>query len=196
MEYLCSQPLILPSGYERISNPSKFFKPGRVFKILWPELAGAVDDDTTVTDDSRFGEKILAKIRWFMVVSDGRGACTAVPIHTYNDRGVSKFGVMAKEHAPLVLTGKDPIFLPGENKKELLPPLHLILEQSERLSDASRINFGKIYTIEHNTKVKSVGRIVPGDISKLKRYVSEIWDTKIGKGKNRLPNQSHASIQN
>jgi hypothetical protein len=56
-----------------------FFKKGLVFKVLWPELAGDTDKDMTIATAPRFeGEKIFAKIRWFVVVREGDDCCTCL----------------------------------------------------------------------------------------------------------------------
>jgi hypothetical protein len=60
-------------------NPRKFFVVGKVIKILWPELPGNNVDGMTVISDARFEkEKIITKIRWFIVVKEGRECCTCV----------------------------------------------------------------------------------------------------------------------
>jgi hypothetical protein len=51
---------------------------GKVFKVLWPELLGQDNGTATVTADARFGEEIMTKVRWFVVVKDGRNFCTCL----------------------------------------------------------------------------------------------------------------------
>ena len=55
---------------------------------------------------------------------------------------------------------KDPI--------EVEPP-----EGSSHLSPASRIRFGKIYSIEWNVKVKDLGRVISSHLSSLLAYYNE-----------------------
>jgi hypothetical protein len=52
----------------------------QVIKVLWPELAGYTENATTVTLASRrFKDvRIYEKIRWFIVVKTGHGACTCL----------------------------------------------------------------------------------------------------------------------
>lgn len=52
----------------------------QVFKILWAEPAGASNDRVTELSDVRFpGEKVVTKIRWFVVVSEGKDhSCTCL----------------------------------------------------------------------------------------------------------------------
>lgn len=57
----------------------KFFKIGVVFRVLWPELEGDVDDNMTMVTTSRFPqENQSVKVRWFVVVREGHGCCTCL----------------------------------------------------------------------------------------------------------------------
>jgi hypothetical protein len=56
----------------------KFFIVGKVFKVLWPELLGQDNGTTTITADSRFGERLMTKVRWFVIVKEGRNFCTCL----------------------------------------------------------------------------------------------------------------------
>ncbi|KAF2251910.1 hypothetical protein BU26DRAFT_246723 [Trematosphaeria pertusa] len=67
-------------GYE-------FFKVGVVFRILWPELAGDANDNTTIVT-TRFQERMSCKIRWFVVVREGHNCCTCL----YADPDIWKKG--------------------------------------------------------------------------------------------------------
>jgi hypothetical protein len=51
--------------------------------VLWPELAGYNIDNmtvvTTIAVDSRFKrERIITKIRWFVVIKEGEKWCTCL----------------------------------------------------------------------------------------------------------------------
>jgi hypothetical protein len=51
----------------------------QVFKILWPELPGFQRDNVTVVSDVDFtSDQIITKIRWFVVVKEGRESCTCL----------------------------------------------------------------------------------------------------------------------
>lgn len=131
-------------------------------------MAGDVDNTTDITMEERFGERIFAKIRWFVVVKESGGSCMCLSIHTYGGRGVTKPGISARHHAPLVAKGQKELLLDGE--EGLLPALHVILENNSTIDPVARINFGKIYTVEQNVKVCSVGRIAPEDIQMLRNH--------------------------
>lgn len=41
----------------------------------------------------------------------------------------------------------------------------------QKLDPMSRLNFGKVYTVEHNVKVLPVGRITDGSMARFNSYV-------------------------
>ncbi len=120
-----------------------------------------------------FGEQVVEKIRWFIVVQSWKSHCIAVPVHTYNRQGLTKPGLYnAEDHAALTLYDTNAEPLPGE---ELVrKPLRLILEdKSLKVDQTSRINFSKLYTVEYNIKVSTVGRIINRDHHLLDEYVTQ-----------------------
>jgi len=140
-------------------------------------MVGDDDADTktevTITEERRFGECIFVKIRWFVVIRVDRDSCTCLPIHTYGGRGVTKPGLVAEHHAPLVPEGQEEQCLRGESN--LLPALHVIVEKGDTISGMARINFRKVYTVEFNVKVCSVGRITRKDIPLLRKYWYDVF---------------------
>jgi hypothetical protein len=70
-----------------------------------------------------------------------------------------KKGLHPETHA-VIFTGKGPVTQPGEKltKKSIrmLPN-----SEREKLDHASRINYAKVYTVEHNVKVFFIGSIAP-----------------------------------
>ncbi|KAF2267708.1 hypothetical protein CC78DRAFT_576699 [Lojkania enalia] len=154
---------ILKPGY-------KYFKPGLVFRVLWPELAGDINDQNmTLVTTSRFeNEKIFAKIRWFVVVREGNDCCTCLSIQTYSRRGVPENKV--KDHHAIMYTGnKPPAPLEGEQPRgawelPMGPPIRIIGKKPwDKMLPSSRVNFLKIYTIEHNVKVHEFGNVASDD---------------------------------
>lgn len=122
------------------------------------------------------------KIQWFVVVGvGGDHSAICLPINTYGKRGATKSGIHTAHHAALVPKGKPEYRLPGEDR--LMEALHIQVEdKTETIHPTARINFGKIYTIEHNVKVKSVGRIVPEDLHRLRHYWRSVLDKEWAKG--------------
>lgn len=86
-------------------------------------------------------------------------------IKTYNSEGVSRKGVRKAAHA-VIHTGKKPPALsekevPQQGEQGLLqPPIRVDADDpAEKLDELSRVDFGKVYTVEHNVKVRSLGKL-------------------------------------
>lgn len=142
---------------------------------LWTEPAGR--QPNAPAERSRFSEVILgshafSEIRRFVVIKPGKGHCLCSPIHTYRGQGTLKEGVNSKEHAAIYLKSKGVQLLPGE--KLTIEPFPLILENDKnvQIDISSRINFGKIYTVEHTVRVLNIGRIELTEIPRLQRLFS------------------------
>lgn len=77
---------------------------------------------------------------------------------TYGYQGTKKPGVKAEYHA-MIYTGREvPSPLPGEQ----LVKRAVRMEPSspeEKLDPKSRVNYAKVYTIEHNIRVCFIGKI-------------------------------------
>lgn len=81
-------------------------------------------------------------------------------IFTYNQQGVLKAGVHAEHHA-VIYTGTEPAPLAGEVEKGLTRQSIKMSYKDPRhkLDKMSRLNYAKLYTIEHNVKVWFIGHI-------------------------------------
>ena len=136
-------------------RPSTFFVVGRVFSVHWPENAGMVSSTAsgggrTETRGSG-GQRIFSEFRRMVVVRGRHGFCLAVPVNTYNKRGVSKSGLNQQDidaHAIIHMTGTQPVELEGEPTMVKKPIEVIPVGPDQKLDPASRINFGKIHTIE------------------------------------------------
>jgi hypothetical protein len=81
------------------------------------------------------------------------------PILTYGGQGTLKRGVHASDHA-VIYTGKAPIM--KANEKITKRAIRMVpLSPQHKLDNTSRINYAKLYTIEHNVKVYFIGSIAP-----------------------------------
>nr|OQO30905.1 hypothetical protein B0A51_03188 [Rachicladosporium sp. CCFEE 5018] len=176
---------LLSPAYKR--RPPTFYKIGRIFKVLWAEPAGEASSLITTLhhpEDSilgRHGERIFAKVRRFVVVREGAGYCSAVPINTYGGRGVEKAGVTKSEHA-IIYTGKTiPTPRLAEMSKRgeagMLPqPIRVDPDKPEdRLDPMSRIDFGKVHTVVHNIKAQSFGQVNRQSMDSLVHQFQEVW---------------------
>ena len=77
---------------------------------------------------------------------------------TYGLQGTNKPGVKAEYHAMIYTSQKVPSPLPGEQ----LVKRAVKMEPSspeEKLDSKSRVNYAKVYTIEHNIKVCFIWKI-------------------------------------
>lgn len=161
----------------------EFFQIGRVFMILWNEPAGNVRTNQSITSNltqGYLGGNVWGEIRRFVVVRTKKGATHSicVPISTYQKKGAAKPGLDVDSHAIVwaVWEGRqEPGKLPGEEGMTKLP-LRMIPDrvpgnaQQEDLHPASRINFGKVYTVEHNVRIFGIGWIDPTHIHLVKSY--------------------------
>jgi hypothetical protein len=71
---------------------------------------------------------------------------------------MGKQGAKAEDHA-IIYTGSLPKELPGESKLFKKPVRVTGTSPKDKLVDASRVNYSKVYTIEHNLKVCFIGEI-------------------------------------
>ncbi|KAF2104191.1 hypothetical protein NA57DRAFT_51036 [Rhizodiscina lignyota] len=151
------------TGYRRREGP-KFFTIGKVFKILWPELLGDDNSGITVATEARFKQPIGVKIRWFVVVTEGSDYCLCLPVQTYGRRGISKKDVIKEHHAIIYASSEVPKLQAAEKPKENEDLMqHAIrvkpFTKGQPMDSISRLNYGKIYTIEHNVKVFEYGEV-------------------------------------
>jgi mRNA-degrading endonuclease toxin of MazEF toxin-antitoxin module len=66
-------------------------------------------------------------------------------------------------------TEKPPSILPGEDLDNVAIPV--TLEQGEpEFHPTSRVNYSQVYTVQHNVKVKKVGKVSSDDMKWVKRY--------------------------
>ncbi|KAI0534365.1 hypothetical protein GGR58DRAFT_520462 [Xylaria digitata] len=153
-------------------DPTKrrnFFKRGIVIRILWPQpqpYDGHSREGIFKVDG--WTEKVHYKITWFVVIQVFKAHCIALPIHTYGGQGTTKPGVDPSNYAALILKDDEDKPLPGEGLVK--SSFRMILETSIDLNQTSRIDFSKPSTIEYNTKVMKVGRIVAADVGRLLDY--------------------------
>ncbi|KAH7348833.1 hypothetical protein BKA65DRAFT_477215 [Rhexocercosporidium sp. MPI-PUGE-AT-0058] len=125
----------------------------RVFKVLWSEPEGTNGTNITTWGGS------FKKIRRFVIVRNFEGHCLCLPILTYGGRGTLKPGVHSEDHA-VVYSDREtgPILLPGETLSK--SPLRMEPnDDSQKLDTTSRVNYAKVYTVEHNVKVFFIGAL-------------------------------------
>lgn len=84
---------------------------------------------------------------------------------SYGNAGVAKQGVNKADHGIVYIGQAAPVPQPGElpqrGETGMVPIAIRIVpdDATERLFPSSRIHYGKISTIEHNVKARSVGMV-------------------------------------
>ncbi|KAL5322342.1 hypothetical protein ACEPPN_010315 [Leptodophora sp. 'Broadleaf-Isolate-01'] len=165
-------------------NRQKFWKVGRVFMVLWTEPAG-ITKEKGAQNGSQFSTTYLngtayTEIRRFVVIGEGYGNSICSPIHTYSGQATLKSNLPDPKQHAIIYTSKHP---PEERSyatedgtivKENLPkePIRVIPEQEgdERdLGDLSRVNYAKIYTVEHYVRVLNIGKVHPSSMASLEK---------------------------
>jgi len=157
-----------------------FFKPGKVFSTLWTTPFSGTTNQSIATNDSEsqfisnvtyiiFGEKVHSKIRRFVVARQAKDklSCTCIPITTYSKQGGGKSGIYLDDHGLIFSSKKLPRDLDGIKKK----PLKVILSpDGEELFNPSLVDYGRVYTVDCNVKVKEVGDVDHDSKKYLKKY--------------------------
>jgi hypothetical protein len=172
-----------------------------VFKVFWPELAGDLNPNATevssVHKDARFKQRIHCKVRWFVVIKEGADfscSCLSVlsilcnvnttnlfrPIQTYGYQGVSKPNLLKSDHAIIYTSDEPPSALsveqPQEGEQGMLQAIRVKpRDESDPMDPLSRVNFGKVYTVEHNVKVYDYGRVHKNDQHILEAQFQHVW---------------------
>jgi hypothetical protein len=100
------------------------------------------------------------------------------PILTYHRQGTTKPGVKREDHAVVYTGNKPPKEIEGEAELKLRPIRVIPKTPRDKLEKESRINYAKIYTVEHNVKVHFIGRVDPNDHHKLVADFDATWMKK------------------
>jgi len=133
---------------------------------------GQYNDNVTAVTDAQFpDESIATKIRAFIVVKEGKDCCSCLPILTYGTQGVAKNGVIKWQHS-IAYSGRDPPLPteyeePKEGEHPMMTEIRVVpKDRRDKLDAMSRINYQKIYTVEHNAKVYDFGDVHKNDLHK------------------------------
>jgi hypothetical protein len=112
----------------------------------------------------------FTKVRRFIVARNKGPHCLCLCIHTYGGQATTKAGIKPEDHAPLVYDGGEVQLHPNEASL-IKEKLVAVLEDSTiSLSPYSRIDFGKIYTVNSNSRVRTIGRIGSSYLGRLEEY--------------------------
>jgi hypothetical protein len=99
---------------------------------------------------------------------------------------VARKGVRKCEHA-IIFTGKEAPLpqlaeAPTRHERGLLPQAIRVDgdDPTQKLDTMSRIDFGKVYTIEHNVKVRSMGKVNRASEAALLYQLKVVWANTMG----------------
>jgi hypothetical protein len=140
-------------------------------------------DDHDFYTKVNYGELVFSKIRRFVVIRERNYSCLCLPLSTYSGQGAAKSDVRAQDHAAAYAVGYAGANPEGRPKlhpleKLNMQPFPIIVEEpDERIDPMTRINFGQVFTIQHNLKIARIGRIPKSHFALLDQY---FVDTTVG----------------
>ncbi|KAK6442486.1 hypothetical protein LTR95_001280 [Oleoguttula sp. CCFEE 5521] len=174
----------LDPAYGVRKQPNRLFVPGKIFMVLWAEPAGASSLVTTLHTGGiipgRHREQIFSKVRRFVVIRSGDRSCSALSILTYDHQGAKKQYLDASENG-IVYTGKSVPAGASRDRGLLKEAIRINPDDpSDKLDAESLIHYGKVYTIEHNIKVKPLGMVHDDSLEPLLRQFREVWVCRVG----------------
>ena len=164
----------LDHRYQRRNDAKKYFVVGRVFAMLWHEGAGDKKGghlsqvgpykvSKYSTKKGKYNEDVFSHIRRMVVVRARHGYCWCVPINTYNFQGVAKKGLSDEDreaHSIIYMDDTKPAISSTEKGMMFKDPVAVTAASAEqKLHRMSRVNFGKVYSVEWNVKVMPVGKV-------------------------------------
>lgn len=166
----------LDSNFQVIPTKKQkhFFVQGKVFSILWPEPKGVKTDadERDAATIAKLGENMFVEVRRFVIVNviDHHSLC--VPISTHRGRGILGRN---PDHYSIIFTGTaQPLEGEAFNKFAI----EVIPEDGETLASSSRVNYAQTYTVQHNVRVKAIGKVNPDHMPYVKRYWQEFTQAR------------------
>lgn len=115
---------------------------------------------------------MFSKLRIFVVIREMKGCSICLSLFTYHGQGTAKKGVQSDDYAAVYASDNTVQLQPAETL--IKEPFPIIVENvSESIHPMSRLNFGRIYTVEHNVKVLKIGRIPDEHHARLTSYLNQ-----------------------
>ena len=164
-----------PRYYKRSPQEAgKLLKVGRVFAILrHSEFTGDDMGQLKWKSRAKQGVVVFSHVCRMVVVKECHGFVWAIPINTYAGHGVAKRGFNREDidaHAIIYMDDEHPTVLEGEPRMKKTP-IKVIPVGKEILEAASRINFSKPHSIDHNVKFLNIGKVAANSMP----YLSAYW---------------------
>ncbi|OBT95978.2 hypothetical protein VE01_06731 [Pseudogymnoascus verrucosus] len=169
----------------KIAHSSEF-KERRVFKVVWTEPNGVDPRENyssfSKVTASKHGELAYTSIRRFVVWKNYDGHAICLPVLTYRGKGTAKPGIKAAHHAIIFTESKlanrsikhPPRETKPEKKLTNAPICVELMDRREQLDVMSRLNYAKVYTVEHNVKVCFIGKIHKDSVKEFKATYKKI----------------------
>ncbi|KAK3396179.1 hypothetical protein B0T20DRAFT_501438, partial [Sordaria brevicollis] len=167
--------------YIRVDKPRKFFQKGRIFKTVWFEPFGEFSASArarpaelayhdSCPDYNDLGEKPYGRFRWFVVIRKHLNHSLCFAIVNGGAKSIAKNRARGEHLAVLYSTNVRP---PKADEEEgiVFDPIAVIMEEGKQnISPLARLDFSRVYTVEHDLKVMKIGRVHPDSHSKLDDY--------------------------
>ena len=166
-----SSKIVQSDGLEFVTNPKKFFKKGRVFATHWSEPRGITKAERGT---NTLAEEAFTEMVRFVVLKPKATHSICLRISTYSGQATTKSGIVVADHAAVLSVGDTFLEHPEGEPGLTKDPIYIKVETPEEKIDSnSRINFGKPYTVEHNLRIRNIGRVVGDSLTKLDDYFAE-----------------------
>jgi len=147
-----------------------------VISVLWSEPAGQAPSASrnSAFASTRFeGQDAFTEIRRFIVVKEFSHHSMCIPISTYGEHGTLRRHD-ASHHSIVYTSQVAPEPLNGEQLDK--HAIQIIPRDNQTLRPRSRVNFSKTYTVEHNVRVKEIGKVGDNDLA----WVLLYWKQAMG----------------
>jgi hypothetical protein len=161
---------------------------------LWSEPASSTARDGPNFSSSTIGGRIFSETRRFIVVRGGHGYALCCPIQTYQKRGTTKSRINLENHAIVYVAGSEPKLLPEEESPGMGNFPIVIEDKSVTIDLSSRLNFGKVYTVEHNIKVRNIGKISKESLPRLKAALVKSMGVNVSDGEAETGTESEDNV--
>lgn len=120
-----------------------------------------------------FSTQPFVEIARFAVVKPGSTFSVCLRISTYSGQATTKPGVVGHHHSAVIPVGGY-VLRHWQGEPFLKEAIEIKVENSDITIDPmSRINFAKPYTVEHNIKVRNIGRVFGESVRRLDDYFAE-----------------------
>jgi hypothetical protein len=138
-----------------------------VFKVLWSEPTGSGGTEITERGARECKDGIFQKQRRFVIVDTRKGHSICLPIMTYGGQGTLKYGVHPEDHAAIYSSKRDGPYIPDQENLTNEAIRVEVIDPTHKLDPMSRLNYAKLYTVEHNVKVFFIGKVAKNFEQKL-----------------------------